>query len=773
MFEITTLYKPKVNPKWTSLSLIKEKWVWKVKFSWKNWPEEIIIYYTDQKYFSLYKKREILSSNKTEFIQELNLDLSWSEKEKNSIESIESIDFWTWDNLFLPEDKEIENDLDEDDFLDEDEDDISLSDEIQDLVYEEQIKELTLNPNKFNQLQSLSPREHQLESITTSVQSLVERHEKYWKGKWMLVLPTGFWKTFISAKVANDLKELNKNQSKPFRVLFLVHKNDIVQQTASFYKWDTKGPFTNYFWIDKVWILVGWKKKYHKAVNNIFTDTPNDVIVANISTLNWMLHQFPKDYFDLIIADECHRSIWRFYRECINYFDYKYLLWVTATPSRVWKKLRLSTDSLFKFFENNVIYKKDLLDSIQNKTLATPLYFVRVKDNSLEELEDDIRKQILYKNAYKWTWKNKKTYLDNFDIFYKDLSYLYQSWKKTVVFCENIDIAQKVYEKIQERNYPVIRMFHRPDRFDKKTWRQISHKVGTKITPDRFSQLIDDFKQKKWNQWEFLVVVDLFIEGTDIPEIDAMMLLRPTTSDRIYFQILWRWLRKTDEKDSCLVFDYNFDTVKLDLLKKKITLFNTIRQDLKVPEFNNLYQTASNYIDTLDNIISDFEVNDEEQERYKAKYKSTLFRDLVLPNSIDEIYNIITSIQSTNLKFYDLENYIYNVKTVWKKAIFESWHNNKEYFTELLNCSSKDELLDFLVNSETTVNNQIVPLITNSSKNYNLSIEQEKKLKEFLDKNKNIWVNYSFEEREIWWLHFIYVKYKVKDTTNYFPLWKI
>lgn len=671
---------------------------------------------------------------------------------------------------------DIEEELDSnEEDLEWNEEDSKLSDEIQDLVYESQISELTelLKKDKksFDKLNNLDSREYQKEAITTTVKNLTERKDKLWVWKWLLVLPTWFWKTYISAKIASELEKLHTDKKKPFRVLFLVHKNDIVSQTATIMKNGVKWPFTNFFWYNKVWMLVGWKKKYHKAINNVFTWEENSVLVANINTLVWMLSKFPKDYFDVIIADECHRSIWATYKQCIEYFDYKYLLGVTATPSRVWKKAGLTTDSLFNFFENNVIYQRELEDAIKQNILAKPLYFVRVKENDLTKLEDDVKKQMLYKTNFHWHTKSKKKYLDNFDIFDSDVDFLYQNNKKTVVFCESIDIAEEVFNKINNKWYPTIRMYFRPDRFN-KDWKQISHRTWeSKITPDRFMNLIEQFKSM--TSW-FLVVVDLFIEWTDIPEIDAMMLLRPTSSERIYFQILWRWLRRTETKDSCLVFDYNFETIRLDLLKKKISLFNLIRKDINTPSFSKQYQVASKYIDELDKVMSQFELDEEEQERFKAKHKSTLFRDLVIPEVIDDLFSITQDERLSNReKINLLRDYKYSIPTVWKKNFFDDWLDRESttYFEKLLDIYDKSEFEDFLLDSETTLTNKVIPRISNSTKNTDwLTDNQKKKLDEFLEKNSNIGLNYTLEQRVFWNKTLLYVKYDKWGSTTYFPL---
>ena len=55
---------------------------------------------------------------------------------------------------------------------------------------------------------------------------------------------------------------------------------------------------------------------------------------------------------------------------------------------------------------------------------------------------------------------------------------------------------------------------------------------------------------------KILFSVDLFNEGVDVPNVDALLMLRPTESPVLFLQQLGRGLRKADNKLSCLVLDF-------------------------------------------------------------------------------------------------------------------------------------------------------------------------------------------------------------------------
>jgi len=747
IYNLETIYR-RPNPTNTSLDeamkyLKIHKHLTLVFSDKKRKNNQIDVYYTDKHY--IYSPK---------LIQE-NLQVKFLNKIKSELLAIGFENSKTWwnsikDILIEKDEFEIKKEIKT----------VTINKDITDIIedhqYEEQVNFLRNKDNvkMINKTyKKMSPRKHQEDAINISTNFLLEQYNKKWKGKWMLVLPTWFWKTFISAAIANKLKENTEKTHKPFRVLFLVHKNDIVFQTAWLYSKDLKWPFASFFDHDKMGILIWGEKDFHKCINNVFNkDQVNELVVANIRTLHWMKESLSKDHFDLIIADECHRSIWAQYKDDIEYFNYKYLLGVTATPSRTDEETWLTTNDLFNFYDNNVMYKKELLDVIENKILATPLYFIRWKDHS-PEVEAELRKQILFK-WYKTMMKKTKSELNNLKVFNSDLEYLNKEKKKTIVFCENIDIAEQIYKNIKKKNSNTIMMFWRWEWVNEK-WKKI-RQVWTPITPEIFSQRIQQFKdhdtEKKWAI--FLVVVDLFIEWTDIPEVNAVMLLRPTESERIYFQILGRWLRKTETKKECLVLDYNFDTIKIDLLWKKIELLKTVDKDTNIKKYQDLYNLTQQYINSITTFINDFKNNSDEKIKYTAIYKEELLVKEVLPLiswNIFEIKKITKDLWSFMKKVQWLK---YNHTIVWNKYLFsrKAWNfqetSIRSYFNDLYSCKDQFDILNFLIKTYIEpIEFTLIPIVEKPNIKYHLNKKQE----EALLKMKEKWG---------------FIKYEISPATN-------
>jgi len=95
--------------------------------------------------------------------------------------------------------------------------------------------------------------------------------------------------------------------------------------------------------------------------------------------------------------------------------------------------------------------------------------------------------------------------------------------------------------------------------------------VDGDTSPEVRSQKIQDFRDGKYR---YLVNVDLFIEGFDLPKIDAVAVLRPTQSAARWIQMVGRGLRTTDGKDDCLVLDYGGNLERFPMKPDEPGFFN-------------------------------------------------------------------------------------------------------------------------------------------------------------------------------------------------------
>ena len=130
--------------------------------------------------------------------------------------------------------------------------------------------------------------------------------------KTLLVLPTGCGKTVVFSKLSEE--EVRNGR----RVLILAHREELLSQAA-----------------DKLERVTGLRCAREKAEDTCLRSWYR-IVVGSVQTLMrpQRLEQFPPDYFDTIIVDECHHALAGSYQTILKHFDGARVLGVTATPDR-------------------------------------------------------------------------------------------------------------------------------------------------------------------------------------------------------------------------------------------------------------------------------------------------------------------------------------------------------------------------------------------------------------------------------------------------------
>lgn len=175
---------------------------------------------------------------------------------------------------------------------------------------------------KVNPRAGIADRPYQLHAI----QSVAEAADKK-RRKFLLVQATGTGKTRVSAAIS----DLMLRSDWAYRILFLADRNPLVQQGKSSYT-DILGktyPLCNL-------VLANKDKKSAMAENPensriIFSTYPTMLNSIDSRRKEDGSRLFTPGYFDLIILDESHRSIYNKYQDIFSYFD-AMLLGLTATP---------------------------------------------------------------------------------------------------------------------------------------------------------------------------------------------------------------------------------------------------------------------------------------------------------------------------------------------------------------------------------------------------------------------------------------------------------
>ena len=347
---------------------------------------------------------------------------------------------------------------------------------------------------KEQNIKELTPNIMQ-EDFIKNLRTLIKRGEN----RAILVSATGTGKTYASAFAVKDFQ--------PKRFLFLVHREQIAKQSIIAYK----NVFKDH---NNFGLLSGNSKDYDKSYlfSTIQTMSKDDVYT-----------KYDKNHFDYIIIDEVHKAGALSYQKIFNYFEPKFWLGMTASPER--------TDgfNIYDLFDNNIAHEIRLQEALEEDLLC-PFHYFGITDVEFDtgEINDDFSDFNLLAS------EERVNYLLEKSEFYG-----YSGDRiKALVFCSRKKEAQLLSEEFTKRGHPSI--FLTGDDSQEKRLEAID-----RLTNDNNP-----------NKLEYIFTVDIFNEGVDIPEINQVLLVRPTESPIIFIQQLGRGLRKYKNKEFVVILDF-------------------------------------------------------------------------------------------------------------------------------------------------------------------------------------------------------------------------
>jgi len=318
------------------------------------------------------------------------------------------------------------------------------------------------------------------------------------KNKALLISATGTGKTYLSAF---DVKKVN-----PKKFLFVVHRLNIAKASMKAYK--------KIFGDDKSMGIYSGNNREIEA----------DYIFSTIQTISKDEHLslFNPSHFEYIVIDETHRAGADSYQKILQHFQPKYLLGMTATPER--------TDGLdvFKLFDYNIAYEIRLHKALEEEMLS-PFHYYGVTDITVDG-------KVLDENAD----FNKLTSQERIDrIIDKANIYGCDNGRvRGLIFCSSIEESLKLSCGLNERGYNTISLSSNNTEFEREqAIKQLEAEEGE-------------------NQIDYILTVDIFNEGIDIPSVNQIIMLRPTQSAIVFVQQLGRGLRKIDNKEYLTVIDF-------------------------------------------------------------------------------------------------------------------------------------------------------------------------------------------------------------------------
>jgi len=328
-----------------------------------------------------------------------------------------------------------------------------------------------------------------------------ERH-----GRWrnLIVAATGTGKTVVAALDYKRIAEGWRGAS----LLFVAHRHEILEQSRSLFRHVLRdGAFGE--------LLVGGIRPFEGR--HVFASVQSLAHVA--------IESIQPDAYDVVIIDEFHHAEAPTYRRLLEHLTPRLLLGLTATPERADSK------DVLQWFGGKIAVKLRLWEALDQGLLCPFQYFGVADEVDLRQLE--------WKRTGYDTGALSALYTANDFRTGKILREVHNLVSdpmamRALGFCVSVEHAEYMARSFNRAGIP-------------------SRAVIGATDPATRWQIIRELRNREVNA---IFTVDVFNEGVDIPEVDTVLLLRPTESATVFLQQLGRGLRLAEGKSGLTVLDF-------------------------------------------------------------------------------------------------------------------------------------------------------------------------------------------------------------------------
>jgi superfamily II DNA or RNA helicase len=299
------------------------------------------------------------------------------------------------------------------------------------------------------------------------------------------------------------------NRALPDKTLILAHRDELIEQA-----------------VDKLHQATGIIAEKEKAEFTASVTAP--VVVASVQSMVRRLDNWPATHFGTVIIDEAHHALAGQWRTVLQHFDpYANVLGVTATPDRGDKK------NLGQYFEN-VPFQISLVDLIRQRFLCP----ITIQTVPLALDISDVRQ-----TAGDYNEADLGEALEPYLKLIAQALARIVPFRRTLAFLPLIATSQKFVAACNAAGL------------------NARHIDGN--SPDR-AEILAAYAR---NEFDLLSNSALLLEGFDDPEIDCVLMLRPTQSRPLYAQAIGRGTRTAEGKKNLLVLDFLWQSSKHNLVR--------------------------------------------------------------------------------------------------------------------------------------------------------------------------------------------------------------
>ncbi len=321
------------------------------------------------------------------------------------------------------------------------------------------------------------------------------------EGRGLVISATGTGKTILAA--------LDVKAADPRRVLFVAHREQILDRA-----------------IEEFCLVLGNSRNEYGKVVGAANDLDKKFVFSTIQTLSKedRLSQIDPSAFDYVLIDEVHRAAAPSYQKLIEHLEPDFMLGLSATPERTDGK------SIFELFDFNVPYEIRL-DAALKQDMLAPFHYYGVADFTFDDGTTTTDVTPLFRLV-----ENERV-----DHLLKAISRYGQAGvaPRGLIFCSRKDEAHELSQSLNNRS------------FRGRLLRTIAL-TGEDDAAERELQV----RRLEAGELDYILTVDIFNEGVDIPTVNQVIMLRQTQSSIVFVQQLGRGLRKAPGKEYLVVIDF-------------------------------------------------------------------------------------------------------------------------------------------------------------------------------------------------------------------------
>ncbi|MBE5926225.1 MAG: DUF4145 domain-containing protein [Lachnospiraceae bacterium] len=485
----------------------------------------------------------------------------------------------------------------------------------------------------------ITNRPYQKEAVTAVCDAISKKRRKM-----LIVQATGSGKTRVSISIVDVLRRHNYIKN----ILFLADRTALVKQA--------KNNYSNLLEDLSCCNLCDDKDDPENS-RMIFSTYPTMMNAIDEKKNEFGTRIFTPGYFDLIICDEVHRSIYKKYQEIFDYFD-GMLLGMTATPKN---EIDKNTYGVFDLERGVPTFAYELDKAVEegylvnystleykSKIMEDGIHYNDLSEEEKEEFEETFEGDNRVDKDISSSAIN--TWLFNKDTVDKVLKELVEKGLKieggdklgkTIIFAKNSNHAKFIVERF-ELLFP---------EYGSNYIKQIDYSINY------CDSLIDDFSNKD-KMPQIAVSVDMLDTGIDIPEILNLVFFKKVKSYAKFWQMIGRGTRLCQnllgegiDKERFLIFDFcnNFEYFRVkkngedsgiqeSLAEKTFNAKAMICRELQAP----IYNANVDYVSYRTDLVGELhhavlELNDKSFLVKRHLRYVEMFRNLEKWNSLETV----------------------------------------------------------------------------------------------------------------------------------------